>query len=1408
VFGHINSIVVSPNQTNAASSPPFSTTSSSSQLIADTGCTGHYFTINGPATCVQPSIQPLAVLLPNGASILSSHTGELDIPHIPLSARLCHLFPGLQSGSLLSIGQLCDAGCIATFTATRMDIYLGARCILQGYRSHPSGHWLVDIPDPNTPKASDASNIPTSVPSFCLPSALHLTSTTPATECATNQPDYHPTWPPSSNQPVPTPVHEPILAPTDTNKLSSINVVVPSQLIADKVAFYHAALFSPVLSTWTDAVDAGHFATWPDLTSAQIRKYCPFSAATHFGHMDQNRANLNTTKPNSVPNPDTEQDTKPTPTPDRTHAIFVATHQVSGQVHSDQTGRFPLVSTSGHNYIMVLYDYDSNYIHAATLRSRSGPDILAAYQTAHALLLQRGLKPQLQRLDNEASNALLQYMATQNVDVQLSPPHIHRRNAAERAIRTFKNHFVAGLCSTDVDFPMQLWDRLIPQAVQTLNLLRKSRLHPQMSAYAHLHGPFDFNRTPLAPPGIKVLIHEKPTVRGTWAPHAVPGWYLGPAMHHYRCYRVWARTTRAERITDTLVWVPTTLRVPVPSPTDRLQLAALDLVAAITAQHPPHGVQLHLSDSTREALRTLTTIFSQCIQPAHPGNQPGPPTMPVPAVPPPAPPPRVVPHPAPPHAAPYPAPPPRVALLPNEAPVEHAGHLPPPQAFPIQPPDQPIAPAAVLQLEPPPVPLPQPFPAAAPTTTSLHRTRMSTQGGRIAYFDPRTHRLTHWAQPDNAPQIAPNQHPLGLPQYHIANSVTAASPGRPRTYHQLLQGPEGHLWRQGASNEIGRLAQGVLPHMPEGTNTIHFIAPTELPVGRKPTYLRVVAEYKPHKAETHRIRFTCGGDRVDYPGVVATETADLTTAKLLFNSVISTPGARFAAFDIKNFYLNNPMPRYEYMWIPLRDIPADIKAQYNLAPLARHDKVLVEIRKGMYGLPQAGIIANTRLQAHLNTHGYHSSPNTPGLFRHKTRPITFTLVVDDFGVKYVGRQHADHLLQCLQEIYTVTTDWEGTKYCGLTLEWDYTHRQVHVSMPGYVAKALHRFQHPNPRKPEHSPHAWTAPSYGTPTQLSLPPDTTTSLLPAEVLRLQEVIGVLLFYARAVDCTMLVALGTLATAKTTQATAQGITQLLNYAATHPDAIITYHASDMALHVHSDASYQSESLSRSRAGGYFFLSSSAPTHTTTINPNAPPPPHNGPVHVPCTILKVVVSSAAEAELGALFHNGKEAAWLRTTLDDMGHPQTATPMQTDNSCAAGIANGTVKQRRSKAIDMRFYWVRDRVRQNQFNVHWRRGVDNLADYFTKHHSTAHHRLMRSRYLVDLHRPSPVIRSGEGVFIPYASSRILLNPTCTTSGISVDGEPGTEITNSPGARTISTNRALSLVAIVLSDQHKPKLIS
>ena len=564
-----------------------------------------------------------------------------------------------------------------------------------------------------------------------------------------------------------------------------------------------------------------------------------------------------------------------------------------------------------------------------------------------------------------------------------------------------------------------------------------------------------------------------------------------------------------------------------------------------------------------------------------------------------------------------------------------------------------------------------------------------------------------------------------------ANKAINPDTGKLSEYSTLLKSSDGKHWEESCCQEIGRLAAGYPPEVPTGTETIHFIRFDQIPAGRKATYLRLVVADRPMKANPRRVRFTVGGDKIEYPYDVSTKIADLTTAKILINSTISTPGAKFMCADIKDFYLNNPMKRYEYMRIPTQQIPKKIMDLYNLHSLVHNGAVYVEIRKGMYGLPQAAKIASDALIPVLEKAGYHQSQHTPGLFKHETRPISFCLVVDDFGIKYVGKEHADHLLDTLRQAkYQLTVDWEGKQFCGITLDWDYENGTVDLSMPGYVEKALQRFAHPKPTTPEYSPYEWTQPNYGAKQQLTSEPDNSQPLDATGIKRLQAVIGTLLYYGRAIDNTMLVALGSLASQQTkgTEATAKALNKLLNYAASNPDATIRFTSSGMILHIHSDASYLSETEARSRAGGFFFLSDQYNPSDKT----APPPKLNGAIHIVCQILSNVMASATEAEVGALFHNAQDACQLRNTLEFLGHPQPPTPIQTDNSCAEGIVNNTVKQKRSKAIDMRFYWVRDRVQQGQFEIFWRKGEDNYGDYFTKHHSAAHHRAMRPIYLYE----------------------------------------------------------------------------
>jgi hypothetical protein len=231
------------------------------------------------------------------------------------------------------------------------------------------------------------------------------------------------------------------------------------------------------------------------------------------------------------------------------------------------------------------------------------------------------------------------------------------------------------------------------------------------------------------------------------------------------------------------------------------------------------------------------------------------------------------------------------------------------------------------------------------------------------------------------------------------------------------------------------------------------------------------------------------------------------------------------------------------------------------------------------------------------------------------------------------------------------------------------------------------------------PHKMQPLNYGTKVQFATPADTTTPLTNAEKLTLQQVIWCLLYYARAVDPTMLVALSTLASAQATGTSAMH--QLLDYCATRPDSEVRFHSSDMVLQVSSDASYLSEPEAQSRAGGHFYVGNNDERQQQI----------NGPILCLSSIIKHVMSSAAEAEIGSIFSNAKEAAPLRVMLEEMGHHQPPTPIQTENSTAYGILNNKLNQKRSKAMDMRFYLVQDRIEQKQYRVYWEPGGENLAD-------------------------------------------------------------------------------------------------
>ena len=388
--------------------------------------------------------------------------------------------------------------------------------------------------------------------------------------------------------------------------------------------------------------------------------------------------------------------------------------------------------------------------------------------------------------------------------------------------------------------------------------------------------------------------------------------------------------------------------------------------------------------------------------------------------------------------------------------------------------------------------------------------------------------------------------------------------------------------------------------------------------------------------------------------------------------------------------------------------------------------VHIKIRRAICRLQQSGKLANNQLKENLAKHGHFPSKHAPGLFFHKTRPISFSLVADDFGVCHQRQEDAEHLVASLKKHHPIKTDWTGSCHVGIDLHWDHNNRTLKTSMKNYVKRALLQFQHPTPTKPQHSPSPFTPPNYGSKIQMATV-DNTKPMTPAQKQQLQQITGKFLYLARSVDDTTMHALNDLATKVNTgtQTTVNALKHFLDYYATHSHPKKVYRASDMILNIHSDAAYLVASEARSRAGGFHYLSNAKGTKL------------NGSVAVIAKIIKNVCSSAAEAEIAALFMNATHAVPLINTLTELGHKQPATPIWTDNSTAYGILNDKVNQNRSKSIDMRYYWLRDRIRQKQFSLKWAPGATNLADYYTKHHPAKHHKKVRPIYMAESNSPT-----------------------------------------------------------------------
>lgn len=336
------------------------------------------------------------------------------------------------------------------------------------------------------------------------------------------------------------------------------------------------------------------------------------------------------------------------------------------------------------------------------------------------------------------------------------------------------------------------------------------------------------------------------------------------------------------------------------------------------------------------------------------------------------------------------------------------------------------------------------------------------------------------------------------------------SDGKALKWNSGSRSPDAEKWHQAADAEFDRLI--------ETTKTMRVIPWDQKPVNRQASYYNPQLKIKSNR--TYRCRGTYGGNRSDYTGPKIAETAELTTVKMLINSCISDSDSEFMTADISDFYLGTPLDTPEYLVIRLDQMPDVSCRKYIHDPsMIRNGCILVEIILALYGLLQAGRLSQQRLIRHLEVHGYKQATHTSCLFNHISRPVSFTLIVDNFGIKYTGRQHAEHLLTTLRLLYPITVNWVGDKYIGYTIKWDRINRRVHLSMPGYVDKALDRFGIHKPSRPVNAPTRYIPPNYGTRFQTPCI-DSTSTISLERAHRIQEIVGVFLYLARALDHTHL------------------------------------------------------------------------------------------------------------------------------------------------------------------------------------------------------------------------------------------------------------------------------------------------
>ena len=360
----------------------FYTVLATDYAVADSGCTHNYLTDKANVKTKKRQHVPIRVTLPDATTLESLHVCALDLPALPTKATEGYIIPGMKNHSLMSLTQLCNAGCKIVMNANELIVIHNGVEAMRGVKNEKNGLWYLPI-------RQQSKNVTY---------AIHD----------------------DSQQVKPT-----------------ANSVYHTSKLAETIKFIHQCMFSPTLETFCKAIDNDQLIGFPPITSNQVRKFLPESTATAKGHMNRTRKGVRSTTKQVLPEY-IEADFRPPIDEEANVELFIGAtiaEQNEGTIYTDNTGKFPVQSYHGKRIQFVVYEYRSNAIIVKTLRDETDKSMVDAFQEVYEYLTEKGFKPKLNVMDNQCSRAVQKFIKSTGADIQLVNPDDHRVNAAERAIQ-------------------------------------------------------------------------------------------------------------------------------------------------------------------------------------------------------------------------------------------------------------------------------------------------------------------------------------------------------------------------------------------------------------------------------------------------------------------------------------------------------------------------------------------------------------------------------------------------------------------------------------------------------------------------------------------------------------------------------------------------------------------------------------------------------------------------------------------------------------------------------------------------------------------------------------------------------------------------------------------------------------